>query len=67
MAKTSPSSTPKRHVIGSRAFAAMTAVEGLKLSGESRERLQKLQSSGLSAAERRAAVLKAYRSTARAR
>lgn len=67
MAKTRPTSIPKRRIIGRRAFAAMSAVEGLKLSGESRKRLQKLRASGLSAAERRKAILSAYRSPTRSR
>jgi hypothetical protein len=67
MAKIRSTSRPKRHVIGRRAFAAMAAVEGLQLSGESRKRLQRLRSSGLSAAERRAAILNAYRSQTRSR
>jgi hypothetical protein len=61
------SGTPKRPIIGRRAFAAIAAVEGLKLSGESRKRLRLLRSSRLSPAERRAAILDAYRSTTRSR
>lgn len=59
--------SPKKSsaVIGAKAFAAITAVEGLKLSEASRRRLQQLKSSGLSAEERRAQILRAYRSDAR--
>lgn len=67
MAKTRSTGTPKRSIIGRRAFAAMSAVEGLKLSAESRRRLQKLRAGGLSAAERRKAILNAYRSPTRSR
>lgn len=52
-------------VIGEKAFAAITAVEGLKLSDASRRRLQRLKSSGLPSEERRAEILRAYRSGAR--
>lgn len=52
----------KRSIIGSRAFAAITAVEGLKLAKASRERLKALQDDEtLTPAQRRAEVLKAYR------
>ena len=49
-------------VIGSRAFAAISAVEGLKLSRDSRARLDRLRSSSLGDEERRSAVRDAYRS-----
>ena len=47
-------------VIGSRAFAAITAVEGLRLSATSKKRLATLRESGLTPAERRAEVVRAY-------
>ena len=50
----------KRAVLGSRKFAAITAVEGLRLNPESRKRLSALKASELSADERRAEVLRAY-------
>ncbi len=51
----------KKPVLGSRAFAAISAVEGLKLDKTSKERLQALQSDEtLTPAQRRAQVLKAY-------
>ncbi len=51
----------KKPVLGARAFAAISAVEGLKLDKTSKERLQALQSDQtLTPAQRRAQVLKAY-------
>jgi len=47
-------------VIGSRAFAAIAAVEGLRLSAASKKRLATLRESGLTPAERRAEVVRAY-------
>lgn len=47
-------------MLGRQAFAAITAVEGLKLSPASKRRLDSLGTSGLSAEERRAAVLRTY-------
>lgn len=52
-------------VIGAKAFAAITAVEGLKLSDASRRRVDRLKASGLPSEERRAEILRAYRSGAR--
>jgi hypothetical protein len=52
----------RSRVIGPRAFAAISAVEGLKLSRDSRARLDTLRSSGLGGDERRSAVRDAYRS-----
>jgi len=49
-------------VLGSKAFAAISAVEGLKLGRDSRARLDRLRSSGLGGEERRSAVREAYRS-----
>jgi hypothetical protein len=51
---------PKPRVLGAKAFAAITAVEDLRLSAVSRKRLQALKTSGLSPDERRAEVLRAY-------
>lgn len=58
---------PKSRVLGRQAFAAITAVEGLKLSAASQLRLDSLKSSGLSAEERRAEVLRAYKGLSRRR
>jgi hypothetical protein len=56
--KKSPS--PSSRVLGDKAFAAITAVEGLELSAASKRRLDTLKRSGLSADERRAEVLRTY-------
>jgi hypothetical protein len=53
---------PKSRVLGTKAFAAITAVEGLRLSAASRKRLDALKAAGLSAEERRAEVLRSYTS-----
>lgn len=50
-----------KSVIGSKAFAAITAVEGLKLSTASKSRLSNLKAKGLNNDERRAEVIRAYR------
>lgn len=51
----------KLTVIGARAFEAITAVEGLALSKDSRRRLNSLQAdTALSPDQRRDAVLRAY-------
>lgn len=50
----------KPRILGARAFAAITAVEGLRLSAASRRRLESLKASGLTPEERRAEVLRAY-------
>jgi hypothetical protein len=61
MSKTRSKSDARSRVIGTRAFAAISAVEGLKLSRDSRARLDHLCSSGLGNDERRSAVRDAYR------
>lgn len=54
-------STRSSSTLGPRAFAAISAVEGLKLGKDSRERLRTLQSDEtLTPAQRRAEVLRAY-------
>ena len=50
----------RSRVLGTRTFAAITAVEGLRLSASSRRRLDMLKASPLSAEERRAEVLRTY-------
>lgn len=61
---TSPSKRPKpSRVLGRRAFAAITAVEGLELAPASRARLNRMAAEGLSRDERRDAVLRAWRGT----
>jgi len=54
----SKTSSAKGYVIGRRAFAAITAVEGLKLTRESEERLK--QTEHMSPAERLAVTMKAF-------
>jgi len=48
------------HVIGAGAFAAITAVEGLKLSPAAQRRIAEFRRKRMTPDERRAAVLKAY-------
>lgn len=62
MKRNSKTQSPKSAscVIGPRAFAAITAVEGLSLSSESKKRLADLRRSDLSQAQRRAEVVRAY-------
>ena len=47
-----------KSVIGPKAFAAISAVEGLKLSAKSKSRLE---AKGLSNDERRTEIIRAYR------
>ncbi len=55
--RNSPSeSTPAGKVLGRRAFAAISAVEGLKLSKEGRQRVE----SNTSLEQRRSDILRAY-------
>lgn len=55
----------KRRVLGSGAFAAIAAIEGLKLGSASKKRLKALQQdTSLTQAQRRAAIRRAYRSLA---
>jgi hypothetical protein len=49
-------------VLGSDAFAAISAVEGLSLSENSRRRLERLRRSSLTPDQRRAKVIQAYTS-----
>lgn len=62
MSKASSKPVGRSRVLGSRAFAAISAVEGLKLSCESNARLDALRSSSLGGDERRSVVREAYRS-----
>lgn len=62
MGANTKSAIPLRsRILGRKAFAAITAVEGLYLSSESRKRLDALEAANISEAERRAAILKAYK------
>ena len=47
-------------VLGAKTFAAMAAVEGLRLNAASKKRLAALRASELTPDERRAEVLRAY-------
>lgn len=60
-----PKATPKggKRVLGAKAFAAISSVEGLRLSKASRQRLTTSKAAGLSGDERRAEVLRAYTAT----
>lgn len=60
MSKSAKAHMKKPQVLGAKAFAAITAVEGLRLSASSRGRLEALKASGLSSEERRKEVLRAY-------
>lgn len=51
----------RSRTLGIRAFAAISRVEGLRLSSESKKRLAMLRRSKLSRGEQRAAVIQAYR------
>jgi hypothetical protein len=61
MSKASNEPKAGSRILGSRAFAAISAVEGLALGRDSRARLDKLRSSALGGEERRSAVRAAYR------
>jgi len=57
---TSKSSRSATRVLGAKTFAAIAAVEGLRLSATSKKRLASLRASELTPDERRAEVLRAY-------
>ena len=67
MSKPRAMAAPASRVLGARAFAAMTAVEGLKLGPDSSARLSRMEAQKLPHDERRKAVLDAYRSRQRPR
>ena len=48
------------HVLGDRTFAAITAVEGVRLSAASRQRLSDMNRRKLSPEEQRSEVIRAY-------
>jgi hypothetical protein len=56
-------SSRQSRVIGAQAFAAITAVEGLRLSAAGEKRLAQLRTSNLTPKQRRAEVLRAYTPT----
>ncbi len=59
LSKKRPISAEAR-TLGERAFAAITAVEGIALSADSRHRLATMQSRNLSTQEQRAEIIRAY-------
>jgi hypothetical protein len=66
VAKTMTKPLTKSAKIGARAFEAITAVEGLALGKESRQRLKRLEAdASLTPAQRRDAVLRAYATLSR--
>jgi hypothetical protein len=54
--------TAASRVLGAKAFAAMSAVEGLRLPPSSKMRLADMEERKLSSAQKRAEVLRAYAS-----
>lgn len=62
MKRGSPKSTSSRqsYVLGVRKFAAITAVEGLRLSPEGKKRLAATKADKLTPDQRRAEVIRAY-------
>jgi len=53
---------PTSRTLGRRAFLAICAVDGLKPSAASTRRMAEMDAKGLSPAERRAEILRFYRS-----
>jgi len=62
--KESPINASSR-VLGDKTFAAITAVEGLKLSAASRKRMLAMKARKLTPAQKRVEVLREYSSKAR--
>jgi hypothetical protein len=56
-----PRKKSAKKILGSKKFAAISAVEGLSLTAESKHRLDKLMNSSLSPDQRRAEVIRAYK------
>jgi hypothetical protein len=50
-----------QNALGAKAFAAITAVEGLKLSTESKKRLIILKTNGLTHDQQRLEILRTYK------
>ena len=57
--------TVQVRVLGAPAFAAISAIEGLGLSAVAKQRVDDLNRSDLTPAERRAAILRAYAQSAK--
>jgi hypothetical protein len=57
-----PKSSGTRRILGAKAFAAITAVEGLELSAAGKKRLKTSRRLKMSQDERRAEIVRAYTS-----
>jgi hypothetical protein len=58
--KTGRDSKTGKFVIGAERFAKISAVEGIALTGEMRTRMGEFETRRMSAASRRAAIIRAY-------
>lgn len=56
----SPARASGAHIVGRRSFAKISAIEGIALSRETEEDFREFERKGLSAAERRKALLRKY-------
>jgi hypothetical protein len=57
----------KKTVLGPKRFAAITAVEGLKLSAAATNRQREMDAQNLSPAQRRAEIIRAYQESPKKR
>jgi hypothetical protein len=53
--------SPSARTLGDRTFAAISAVEGLRMSNDSSQRLRSMKARDLSPSQMRAEILRAYR------
>jgi hypothetical protein len=60
-----PTPTRTSRLLSAEAFAAISAVEGLRLSPAGRKRLEEAKAANLTPDERRTAILRAYTNSAR--
>jgi hypothetical protein len=60
MSSRNPKPSPKPHVVGREAFAAITAVEGLSMGHGGKKRAAAAEAQNLTTAQRRAEVIRAY-------
>jgi hypothetical protein len=60
MSQNSNTRATASRILGAKAFAAMSAVEGLRLAPSSKKRLDDMEERKLSPAQKRAEVLRAY-------
>jgi hypothetical protein len=65
MSKNLSRKSESQRIMGRQVFAAISSVEGLELSENSKSRLDKLDAEGLSAREKRDAVIQVYLSQSR--